>query len=216
MADVTVVWRKDCTNGRKCGVDGCSSNQHSRFIHVEKAPKERDEGREPTPRDDPDQDSTAERTHIASQADCISLMVLPAIVSNGRNRLKVNVMLDPCSTGSYVTEGASQQLELHGHRQSLTISGTGGAEVKRQSARVEMCVSSLDGRFFSKVQANVLANITGDTPAIRWSELKEKWPHLKAIPFDQVSRRRQIDILIGSDHPIFHRIHRHGSWSQIQ
>ena len=105
------------------------------------------------------------------------------------------------------------ELNLQGQRQSLTISGTGGSEIRKQSARVELTVSSLDGRFSSKVQANVLDNITGDTPAIRWSELKEKWPHLKAIPFEDVSRRRQIDVLIGSDHPVFHRIHReiHGS-----
>ncbi len=109
-------------------------------------------------------------------------MVIPAIASNGRSRLKVNVMLDPCCTGTFVTECAAQQLKLQGQRQSLTISGTGGSEVKKQSARVELSVSSLDGRFSSNVQANVLDNITGDTPAIRWSELKEKWPHLKAIP----------------------------------
>ncbi len=122
-------------------------------------------------------------------------------------------MLDPCSTGSYVTECAAQQLNLQGQCQSLTISGTGGSEVKKQSTRVELSVSSLDGRFSSKVQANVLDNITGDTPAIRWSELKEKWPQLKAIPFEDVARRRQIDVLIGSNHPILHRIHRkiHGS-----
>ena len=95
-------------------------------------------------------------------------------------------MLDPCSTGTYVTESAAQQLNLQGQRQSLTISGKGGSEIRKQSARVELTVSSLDGRFSSKVQANVLDNITGDTPAIRWSELKEKWPHLKAI--DQAER----------------------------
>ena len=101
---------------------------------------------------------------------------------------------------------------MQGQRQSLTISGTGGSEIRKQSARVELTVSSLDGRFSSKVQANVL-DITGDTPAIQWSELKEKWPHLKTIPFEDVSRRRQIDVLIGSDHPVFHRVHReiHGS-----
>ena len=150
---------------------------------------------------------------MANQADHISLMVIPAIVSNGRSRLKINAMLNPCSTGTYVTESATQQLNLQGQRQSLTISGTGGSVIRKQSARVELTVSSLDGRFSSKVQANVLDNITGDTPAIRWSELKEKWPHLKAIPFEDVSRRRKIDVLIGSDHPVFHRIHReiHGS-----
>jgi hypothetical protein len=52
----------------------------------------------------------------------------------------------------------------------------------------------------------VLKNITGETPAFQWSELKGKWPHLKSIPFDSVSRRSQIDVLIGSDHPIVHRV----------
>ena len=204
---------KNCTSERKCGVDGCSSIQHSRFLHVERGPKQRDDNQEATPPDNETKEPSIERTHTANQADHISLMVIPAIISNGQSRLKINAMLDPCSTGTYVTESAAQQLNLQGQRQSLTISGTGGSEIKKQSARVELTVSSLDGRFSSKVQANVLDNITGDTPAIRWSELKEKWPHLKAIPFEDVSRRRQIDVLISSDHPVFHRIHReiHGS-----
>ena len=189
------------------------SIQHSRFLHVERGPKQRDDNQEATPPDNETKEPSIERTHIANQADHISLMVIPAIISNGRSRLKINAMLDPCSTGTYVTESAAQQLNLQGQRQSLTISGRGGSEIRKQSARVELTVSSLDGRFSSKVQANVVDNITGDTPAIQWSELKEKWPHLKAIPFEDVSRRRQIDVLIGSDHPVFHRIHReiHGS-----
>ena len=45
-------------------------------------------------------------------------------------------------------------------------------------------------------------------PAFQWSELKERWPYLMSIPFDNVSRRRQIDVLIGRDHPIVHRVKR--------
>ena len=41
---------------------------------------------------------------------------------------------------------------------------------------------------------------------MQWSELKEKWPCLKSIPFENVSRRSQIDVLIGSDHPVVHRV----------
>ena len=172
MDDVIVAWQwatraKNCTSERKCGVDGCSSIQHSRFLHVERGPKQRDDNQEATPPDNETKEPSIERTHIANQADHISLMVIPAIISNGRNRLKINAMFDQCSTGTYVTESAAQQLNLQGQRQSLTISGTGGSEIRKQSARVELTVSSLDGRFSSKVQANVLDNITGDTPAIR-------------------------------------------------
>ena len=48
-------------------------------------------------------------------------MILPAFIENESRRLKVNVMLDPCSTGTYVTEGAAEELRLQGDMQNLTI-----------------------------------------------------------------------------------------------
>lgn len=133
-------------------------------------------------------------------------MILPAFITNKTKKLKVNVLLDPCSTGTYVTESASEELNLHGQVQSLTISGTGGSEIKRQSCRVELSVTSLNEEFSTKLHANVLKDITGETPAFQWSELKERWPHLKSVPFESGSRQSQIDVLVGSDHPIVHRV----------
>lgn len=133
-------------------------------------------------------------------------MVLPAYIANENVKLKVNVMLDPCSTGSYVTENAAEELRLQGHSQTLTISGTGGTETLKQSRRVTLSVCSLEGGFSAQLQANVLDDIASDTPAFEWSELKTKWPHLQPIPFDIVSRRKRIDVLIGSDHPVFHQV----------
>ena len=84
-------------------------------------------------------------------------------------------MLDPCSTSSYISEDAAEELELQGEELNLTIAGTRGTEVKTRSRRVELIVTNLDGQFSSPLQAHVLDNIAGDTPAIRWSELKDKW-----------------------------------------
>ncbi len=112
-------------------------------------------------------------------------------------------MLDPCSTSSYVSETAAEELGLKGQLLDLTISGTGGTEVRRQSRRVELTVSNIDGSFSSVLEAYVLENIASDTPAIQWSKIKEKWPHLNEIPFESASKR-QIDVMIGSDHPLFH------------
>ena len=69
-----------------------------------------------------------------------------------------------------------------------------------------MLVRNVDATFSSPLQAHVLNNIAGDTPAIPWSELKDKWPHLRQVLFKSVSRRRQIDVMIGSDHPVFHHV----------
>ncbi len=69
-----------------------------------------------------------------------------------------------------------------------------------------MIVASLDNKFSASLQANVLNTISGETPAFEWSNLKTKWPHLQSIPFQNVAKRRQIDVLIASDNPIFHHV----------
>ncbi len=86
---------------------------------------------------------TRERGYKTGNSDSVSLMILPAIINNGRRALKVNVMLDPCSTSSYVSETAAEELGLKGQPLDLTISGTGGTEVRRQSRRVELLYTSL-------------------------------------------------------------------------
>ena len=152
----------------------------------------------------PNDPGAQQRTHKTSNVDRISLMVLPALISNGKKNLKVNVMLDPCSTSSYITEAAANELQLNGQPLNLTIAETGGTEVQKQSCRVELSVINLDGTFTAPLQAYVLDDVANDTPAIQWSKLKEKWPHLRDVPFATVSRRRRIDLMIGSDHLIFH------------
>lgn len=154
------------------------------------------------------------RGYKTSNSDSVSLMILAAVISNGNRTIRVNVMLDTCSTSSYVSEEAAAELELQGQPLDLTISGTGGAEIKQHSRRVELLVSSIDGSFSSSLQAHVLNNIAGDTPSIQWSKIKEKWSHLIDVPFDQVSKRRQIDVMIGSDHPLFHLVLKDVSGSQ--
>lgn len=75
-------------------------------------------------------------------------------------------------------------------------------------------MNSIDWSFSSSLQARVLNNIAGETPSIQWSKIEEKWPHLIDVPSEQVSRRRQIDVMIGSDHPLFHLVLKDVSGSQ--
>ncbi len=75
-------------------------------------------------------------------------------------------MLDPCSTGSYISESAAEELKLRGRSQYLTVSGTGGAEVRKVSRRVRLSVSNVEASFSAAVEADVLDDIAGTTPAI--------------------------------------------------
>ena len=203
---------KNCPRNRKCGINGCESCKHISYLHD---PEWRNT-RNVTPQVSPEQttdeknvtngDSYNNTTYNTAQVEKISLMVLLGVIGNGPKKLKVNIMLDPCSTGSYITESAAEELQLKGERQNLTISGTGGTEIKKQSRRVHCSVGSINGLFSAPYEASVLDNITGTTPAIEWSTLKNHWPHLTSIVFDQVSNCKQIDMLIGSNHPIFHKV----------
>ncbi|XP_028410463.1 uncharacterized protein LOC114533077 [Dendronephthya gigantea] len=199
---------KQCGRKRKCGVSGCESKGHSSLLHdperMEKQNEDNDNNKDQT---NPSIGGTDARTYTTNRVEQISLMVLPATVEIGGKKIKINVMLDPCSTGSYVTESLVGELHLKGEKQDLTISGTGGTEIKRQSKRVKCVITSVNGTFSSPVEANVLTNVTGNTPAIEWNELKGNWAHLETIPFERVSKRKQIDVLIGSDHPLVNGIY---------
>jgi hypothetical protein len=204
-----------CNRARRCGVDGCESHQHNRLLHLPIANQQSDRGGIPEVPERGTQDSVrgtqgnkdnGTRSYVSQRTDRVALMVLPAVIRNGEKKLKVNVMLDPCSTGTYITEVSAEELQLRGEMQDLTISGTGGIQIEKQSKQVTLEVSSLDGNFSDQLSAHVLDNITGDTPAFNWAEMKEKWPHLSPIPFDRSARRRQIDVLIGSDHPLYHQV----------
>ena len=130
--------------------------------------------------------STLENRHTILPMLNVSLIILPAIISNGNKELRVNVVLDPCSTSSYISQDAAEELELQGQELNLTFVGTGGTEVKTRSHRVELTVTNLDGKFSSPLQAHVLDNIAGNTPAICWSDLKDKWPRFRQVPFESV------------------------------
>jgi hypothetical protein len=58
-------------------------------------------------------------------------MVLPGFISNPnqKKKVKVNIMLDPCSTGSYISEHAAEELKLQGRTQHLTVTRGFGGEV---------------------------------------------------------------------------------------
>ena len=129
--------------------------------------------------------------HDTSSVEHVPLTVARAFMENGTRRIRVNVMLDPCSPGSYISERAAEELHLKGEIQNLTISGTAGLEVKADSRRVKFTVTSV---FSSNVEANVLNDITGNIPTIQWNDLKHKWTHLQSIPFEGVAKRRQIDV----------------------
>ncbi len=177
---------RNCTNTRECNINDCTSKLHSRYLHdtsLSKTPSLEKSHSEtsPTRAEDPKQingtteipSTTRKHTTYGTKVK-ISLVVLPALIENehGHKKLKANVMLNSCSTASYVTERAAHELDLHGPAQNLIISGTGGVEMKKCSRQVTLTVSSLDNGFKGSLLASELDDIVGNTPAMVRSEDK--------------------------------------------
>ena len=164
---------RECSNVKRFGVDGCLSTNHHLTdrpqgqLNMNASPFRPEEQPNLEPRTlqatgastrDPAPVTSnldpREQTHNTSHVEHVSLIILPAMISNRNKELRVNVMLDPCSTSSYISEDAAEELELQGQELNLTITGTGGTEVEMRSRRVELTVTNLHG----PLQAHVLCN----------------------------------------------------------
>ena len=104
---------KNCERRKKCGIDGCESKGHSSLLHdTDRMKKANADSRDKEDLPKPPTKETEAKAYTTNQVEQISLMVLPATVENGNKKLRVNVMLDPCSTGSYVTESVAEELQF--------------------------------------------------------------------------------------------------------
>lgn len=84
---------------------------------------------------------------------------------------------------------AAEKLALRIDPQTLTISDTDGSKVKNLSRRLKLEVTNIETNLTAReADAYVLDNITSDTPALQWSELKKIWPYLSSIPNQRVAK----------------------------
>ena len=114
---------KECPNAKRCGVNGCASTSHSSYLHDNTLVKTGDWSHDQLRSDAPPfrpleqprsgvgasngtgasangsvserQQNPREQTYGTRHTERVSLMILPALISNGNKELRVNVMLDP-------------------------------------------------------------------------------------------------------------------------
>ena len=95
-------YSKDCKRRRKCVVQDCDKGHH-KLLHFQR-------------KDDPTKrsgDGASDHTlsTVSNNDSQIALRTIPVILSNGKNKLVVNALLDDGSTKSYVNSDVAFQLE---------------------------------------------------------------------------------------------------------
>ena len=92
-------YSKDCKRRRKCGVSDCDKEHHKLLHFQKKGDSKKGDG------------SNDQTLSTVSKSDSqVALRTIPVILSNGRNKLVVNALLDDGSTKSYVNSDVAFQL----------------------------------------------------------------------------------------------------------
>ena len=121
-------YSKDCKRRRKCGVQDCNKG-HRKLLHFQKKddPTKRS-GDGASGQDAPRSNQTIQgdgpgnQTSIVSNNDSkVALTTIPVILSNGKNELVVNALLDDGSTKSYVNSDVAFRLSTHGTVQIIQV-----------------------------------------------------------------------------------------------
>ncbi len=135
-----------------------------------------------------------------SDSDVISLRTVSLHVNNGDKSMKINVILDDCSTTTYINSDVTSELDIECEAEDISVGVLNGNRAMHTSSLVEVEIESLDGKLRKKISAYTMENVTGNLQVKDWNKIKRQFSHLKDIPFQKVDKsKRKIDMLIGAD-----------------
>ena len=145
-------YSKDCKRRRKCGIKNCDKDHHKMLHFQKKDDSTKDGGDGGNGQDGPQsnqiQKSDGEQTlsTVSKNDSQVALRTVLVILSNGKNKLVVNALLDDGSTKSYVNSDVAFQLQTHGLVQRIQVGVLNGKIETLDVMPVELMVESLDGK----------------------------------------------------------------------
>ena len=149
-----------------------------------------------------------ELSHHAS--NCASTntnaVILQTLVCNlsgrkGRKGSKTVAFLDPGSTQTFVSKDMAIKLKLKrtSKTQAMTVT-VFNQQVTIDSYRVELYLASIDGSKTVTITAYVVQDLVKQLPIVDWSREKDRFSHLKDVPFEPLPSEKAVNLLIGYDH----------------
>jgi hypothetical protein len=129
----------------------------------------------------------------------VALRTVPVYLANGTRRLKVNALLDDCSSRSYLNSDVAAELGLEGKPEQITVNVLNDYQERLDTSVVEFRITSLDGKETKLASAYTTEKVTGNMQVVDWNKQRKKWKHLKEIDFPKVGPRPIVDLLLGAD-----------------
>jgi len=118
--------------------------------------------------------------------------------------IRVNALLDDGSTASYISQELADFLLLKGEKKNLVVQVLGGEQKQVQSELVTLELADVTDNTRTPFSALTMKSVVGKIQVIDWAQEKALWPHLAAVMFPSVGKKRMVDVLIGIDYPQLH------------
>ena len=121
-----------------------------------------------------------------------------------QNVVETIIMLDPGANVTLLREELLDRLEIPAEFGEARVVGVGGHVTTYRSAAVSLTIESLNKNYRAPIQARTMPDPVGELTPTPWHELKHNWNHLKDLNFCKFPPERKVDIIMGTDNPLFH------------
>ena len=118
--------------------------------------------------------------------------------------MQVTAFLDGGSDTSYLKQDLADALEITSATEPLQIATLGGQVQYLKTKHADIMVKDTEEGPLHRLHVCTLHEVCKQLEVINWTREKEKWDHLRDIPFQETGT--EADLLIGSDHPQLHAV----------
>ncbi len=140
--------------------------------------------------------------HAACSEDS-SFYGVPVLANGPNGTFRTVAILDTAGSETFIILDLADELGLTGQSINLdlqTLMGSGSLSTKEVSLEIQ----DVAGTIREKILAHTVQDIDRNIRILDWSTAKNKFPHLKDIPFPKIKRGDRIGLIIGTNH---HELH---------
>ena len=175
---------KECKM-KECVIDGCQK-RHNRLLHrSESSSKLITKATE-----------TVE-THTSVGLNKFGILLVNEVeLSNYGYRLEVPALIDSGSSLSWIDKSVSDQLDLHGVNQNLTVSGINGIE--NHDSQLVQITMNIDEYGSQKLQMAIHKSLVIGDSYYDVQRMKRQYPQLANVPAKNI-RPKDVKVILGTD-----------------
>ena len=135
--------------------------------------------------------------------DRIGLPIVPVTIKDpvSKKEISLNALLDDGAQRTFLSAKIAEKLQLKGVCVSFQSQGVGGTTTSFDRTLETIVLIKGQGKDskvnWEDVQVRVIPNVVGDLKATDWKKFKLQWPHLKNVPFPEITPESRVDMIIG-------------------